>query len=654
MAIQVAQITGDTVELVFNPAEDHLHVGQNLSVVDRHENRGLIVQIVELKTIFSVPRRSNRKQPLPVGPQSVSSGMTNPPPQSSRRRKPPLPTPQIGGLQVAIAQIRKMTGPTWHAWDGWIPMHDVIVTRTADHEMLRQCLPESKNPLRLGRTLAGEPLHIEGAGLGGVNLIVGAKGSGAAHLTKVIIGELIDHGIACVVFDTTGTYSQLSPDGESSSVGRDGRLGIVHLAVGESLRLGIPHFGLNALLMMLTQFGLPKAVAMYFESHVARRLALSKRQDDAEEDHPFLGIDDLIRLAQDLEADGQAVVGGAILSCLEAIRRTQVLASHPDEATAFWKGYAQIRHGGALVIDLSRLPRRAQPGAVSLLVGILKDLGESEPVAESSHSLCMFFDDAQPLSTRHFGADVVIPARQLGLTSYFVTTMVNGLDASLLHEADNLFLSHTTSDADIRHLAKSGVGGAETLRAIVQGLRQQHSLLLGKATGGYPIIFTADPLGDVEVIGEEPPLARTPDAVRMNPAARAMPHVSTRVPASAGVDPSLPLFPDEPHELAVAPEPPDERMATTSEPPMPTAAQVAGMWDHVVKRVARRRRILATILSAARPLRINGRRLVLSFPPQHRFQQELVESEEYRSLLEEELKRACGVSLEVTTEVYPA
>jgi hypothetical protein len=32
----------------------------------------------------------------------------------------------------------------------------------------------------------------------------------------------------------------------------------------------------------------------------------------------------------------------------------------------------------------------------------------------------------------------------------------------------------------------------------------------------------------------------------------------------------------------------------------------------------------------------------------------LVESEEYRSLLEEELKKAFGVSLEVTTEVYPA
>lgn len=90
------------------------------------------------------------------------------------------------------------------------------------------------------------------------------------------------------------------------------------------------------------------------------------------------------------------------------------------------------------------------------------------------------------------------------------------------------------------------------------------------------------------------------------------------------------------------------------QPSTPTLDQVTAMWDHVVKRVARRRRILETILAAARPLRVSEQGLVLSFPPQHRFQQELVESEEYRNLLEEELKKAFGVSLEVTTEVYPA
>jgi DNA polymerase III subunit tau-like protein len=87
---------------------------------------------------------------------------------------------------------------------------------------------------------------------------------------------------------------------------------------------------------------------------------------------------------------------------------------------------------------------------------------------------------------------------------------------------------------------------------------------------------------------------------------------------------------------------------------MPSLAQVTAMWDYLIKRVARRRRILETILAAARPLRITDQTLVLGFPAQHRFQQELVESEEYRSLLEDELQKAFGVHFEITTEVYPA
>jgi hypothetical protein len=94
--------------------------------------------------------------------------------------------------------------------------------------------------------------------------------------------------------------------------------------------------------------------------------------------------------------------------------------------------------------------------------------------------------------------------------------------------------------------------------------------------------------------------------------------------------------------------------AETSPPPTLSIAQVTATWDLVVKRLARRRRSLESLLSTARPLRIAGATLVLGFPPQQRFQQELIASEEYRHLLEEELKKTYGMSLEVTTEIYPA
>lgn len=654
MAIQVVQITGDTVELVFNPAEDHLRVGDNLSVVGHHENRGLIVQLVELKAIFSTPLLPSHHQPTAEAPRSASRAVTSPLSRSPRRRKAPPPAREFQGLHLATAKIRKMADPAWHPWDGWIPIGGVSVTRVADREVLRQCIPESGHPLWLGKTLTGEPFHIDGVDLGAVNLIVGAKGAGASGLAGIIVNELINRGVRCVVFDTTGAYARPPSDREDSSIGSKERPALVHLIVGESLKLGLLDFGLHTLLEMLKLFGLPKAVALYFESHVARRLMSAKGQVDADQHSSFLGIDAVMRLAQDLEAEGHAVVGGAIVSCLEAIDRTQVFASQAAEARNFWDGYAQICHGGALVIDLSRLPRRARTGIISSMVGVLRDIAARDIATESGHSPVMFFDDARALFPRHFIADILIPARPLGLTSFFVTTIATCLEDYLLHEADNLFLREMAPD-DVRHLAKSGVVDVDSLRGIVRCLQEPHSLVIGRATGSYPIVFAVNPQGGTEPTAEGSAFAGVTAAVSLDPPARTTSRFSTRFQTSVGAEPSLPLFPDDTPARAVPPEPRDEEPNSATAPsPTPTVAQVTAMWDHLVKRVGRRRRILETILSTARPLRVAEQRLVLSFPPQHSFQQELVESEEYRSLVEEELKKAFGVSLEVTTEVHPA
>gem|GEM_PF-359412 len=654
MAIQVAQITGDTVELVFNPAEEDLHVGENLSVIGRHDDRGLIVQIIELKAIFSASLLSGRDQRPSTGPPSAAPAVANSRARSPRRRKTSQPTRESHGLYLAIAKIRKMTDPAWQPWDGWLPTSTVSVTKTADHEMLRQCIPEIGNPLWLGKTVAGEPFHIERAALGAVNLIVGAEGSGTSHLAQVIVSELIDHDFPCIVFDTKGVYARLSQERVSSSASAEGRHAIVPLVVGDTLKLAISHMGLDALSAMLRQFGLPTAVAMYFKSHVARRFVQMSRQYDADQPPPFLSFDDLIHLARDLEMEGQAVAGGAILSCLDDIKQAQVFATQPSEGRAFLDAYAQIRHGGALVIDLSKLHRCARTSVVSSLVGSLREISTGGRATKTDPLPCIFFDEAQSLVARHFITDVLLPMSHLGLTSFFVTTMVTSLGDHFQHEADNLFLCQLMSD-DVRHLAKRSRVDVATLRSIGRHLRTHHSLLVGRATGGYPIIFAVEPLERAEMTGERFAFSHTPAAAQLGPGTHQRRRFPARVPASIEADPSLPLFPDETPSPTATLEPhDDERIAAMPQPHMPTIGQVTTMWDQVVKRVSRRRRILETILAAARPLRVTEQRLVLSFPPQHRFQQELVESEEYRSLLEEELRKAFGVSLEVTTEVYPA
>jgi hypothetical protein len=653
MAIQLARITGDTVELVFNPAEDSLSIGESLSVIGGHQERGLIVQVVELKAIFSGPWLSDHHQDPPEGLPSVPPAVNSPLTRSPRRRKTPRPAREIQGLHLAIGKIRKMTDPTWHPWDGWIPLSGVSVHRTPDREMLRQCVPTSGNPLWLGKTPSDEPFHIDKANLGTINLMVGAKGTGTSHLASVIVTELIDSRVSCIIFDSAGAYPHLSSDGGPASIGKQERPPIVRLVIGETLKLGIADVGLPMLCDVLKLFGLPKTLALYFESHVTRRFTSAKGQDETDQLPSFLGIDDFIRLAQDLEAEGQAVVGGAIMSCLEALKKTQIFASEPAESRAFYDGNAQIRHGGALLLDVSRLPQRLRPRVVSALVSVLTEITRRGLAVGSNHAPVMFFDDAPALCARHSFADVLKPARSLGSTSFFVTTVVGGLDDHLVHEADNLFLQRMTSD-DVRYLANHALVDVDSWQGLVRRLPDHHGLVIGKATEGYPIIFAVHPRGRAESTEQESAGVRTATAVRLDPTVRTMSQFSSRFQRAVETDPSLPLFPDDTPARAVATEHRADEHVPGASPPVPSLAQVTAMWDYLIKRVARRRRILETILAAARPLRVADQRLVLGFPPQHRFQQELVESEEYRSLLEDELHKAFGVHLEVTTEVYPA
>jgi hypothetical protein len=654
MAIQVTQIIGDTVELVFDPAEEDLHVGESLSVVGRHDDRGLIVQVIEIGATFPVSLPSGPDQQPSVGAPIATPALANPRGRSPRRRQAPQPTREVRGLFRAIAKIRKMTDPAWQPWDGWLPRSTVTVTKTAEDELLRQCIPDLDDPLWLGRTAAGAPFHIERADLGAVNLIVGTEGSGTSHLAQVIVSQFINHAFPCIVFDTKGVYAELAQERAGFAAGGELGLPIIPLVVGESLKLAIAPVIRDVVSTMFRQFGLPTAVAMYFTSHVARRFASLSGHHEAEQPAPFLGIDDLMHLARDLEAEGQAVAGGAILSCLETINQAQVFATQAKEATAFQESYARIRRGGALVIDLSSHPRWARTSVVSALVGSLQELSEAETSTPTNALPCLFFDDAPSLVDRRFITDVLLPMSHLGLTSFFVTATVPSLGDFFQREADNLFLCQLTS-ADARHLARrSRIDGA-TLRSLGRHLRTYDSLLVGRATGGFPIIFATEPLDSPEVAGEKSALSPRTAKLHLAPGTPARRRFAPRMPAPVGRDPSLPLFPDETPSLAVTYDPgADEHIAPTPQQTTPTLDQVAAVWDVVVKRVARRRRILETILAAARPLRVTEQRLVLSFPPQHRFQQELVESEEYRSLLEEELKKAFGVSLEVTTEVSPA
>lgn len=102
MNVQIRQIKGDIVELVFNPKEEDLRVGENLSLREKGSNRGLIVQVIEFRTVTYPALLQEMLELVAETPQAEPADL-------SKLVQSGLP--DMGNLKLAIAKIRKVV--TW-------------------------------------------------------------------------------------------------------------------------------------------------------------------------------------------------------------------------------------------------------------------------------------------------------------------------------------------------------------------------------------------------------------------------------------------------------------------------------------------------------------------------------------------------------------
>jgi hypothetical protein len=119
---------------------------------------------------------------------------------------------------------------------------------------------------------------------------------------------------------------------------------------------------------------------------------------------------------------------------------------------------------------------------------------------------------------------------------------------------------------------------------------------------------------------------------------------------------NLLLFPEE-ISTPVEPPPPTNDRPQPEYPPLWTSSisllDITAEWRGLLKRLGRRRRVLETILTAGRPIRLIGHTLIIGFPPDRRFHQELLDMPDYRTCVEEELSRTFQVGLAVATSLHP-
>jgi len=511
--VQVYRIGNDLVELLFYPRELDLRVGETLTLLERDSGRGLIIQVIAFRSA-SYPSLVQEQMSNLLGPETLHSPLLDAigysivvhPEQNGR-------SVELGNIKVALAKIRKTIptphsfgGPSrWEQWDGWIPTRDVDISRTNEEEVFENTTHDMGHRLRLGWTLGGHDFFLEGQDLEKVNVITGVKGSGKSHLAKVILLQLIEQGAPCLIFDINREYIHLPKAEIDPQTGEISRRGIVHLEAGGNFRLGLRQFGLAPLMTLLQRYGLPEVSTLYFENRLARLWDEAEAMEKENRPPPFVGLDQLIQMAEQNEFGGGSsatVINHAIRSRLEALKNTHIFARTAAEAASLGKAYRQIRTGGALVIDISALSNLAREGFVQAIIELVKDLCLWE-IEHGTHRFpFIFFEEAHLYVSRRSIDYIVTRARHLGMTSFFVTNMIHGLDEAVLRQADNLFLLRIPFEDDVRHVSRGAATDYETMEAFVRRLRQRHALAIGVATAQYPLIFAVDPLEDVNTAGE--------------------------------------------------------------------------------------------------------------------------------------------------------
>jgi hypothetical protein len=518
--VQVYRINNDLAELFFNPREIDLRVGETLTLHERDSGRSIISQVIAFRSA-TYPSLLREQLDSLVGPELNPA----PPPGSIEQAWPERAERQLalaeelsrqngdlGNIKVALAKIRKtMPAPAngrgrWEQWDGWIPARDVDVLRTPDLEVFANATRDLGHRIRLGRTLAGHDFSIEGQDLEKVSVITGVKGAGKSHLSKVVLLQLIAQGAPCIVFDINREYIHLPRVEIDERTGRTIRPGIVHLEAGGNFRLSVRQFGLAPLMTLMTRFGLPEVSALYFENRLARLWAEAEALEGRNgRQAPYIGLEQLIQMAEENEFGGgasTAVVNNAIRSRLEAVRNTRIFARGPAEAASLGDAYRRIRNGGALIIDVSGLSNLAREGFVQAIIELVKELCEWEIDHQSHRFPFVFFEEAHLYVSRRSIDYIVTRARHLGITSFFVTNMIQGLEEAVLRQADNLFLLRLPYEDDVRHVSRGAATDYETMMAFVRRLRERHALVIGNVTAQYPLMFEVDPLQGVNTAGE--------------------------------------------------------------------------------------------------------------------------------------------------------
>jgi hypothetical protein len=178
--MEIASIKGDTVLLLYHPAEATADVGQQFKILELPDKaEGLVVQVIGNESLEYAGLQQEMIQQILE--QRIAQI------EVSLDREHGMG--EIKSLKIALAKIRKrVSGNQWFTWDGWIPTRHVSIEQIEASDLLGNVLMEQPmNPLYSFARFNDEAIKFDGPRLDMVNVITGVKGSGKSHLAKHLV-----------------------------------------------------------------------------------------------------------------------------------------------------------------------------------------------------------------------------------------------------------------------------------------------------------------------------------------------------------------------------------------------------------------------------------------------------------------------------------
>jgi|Deesub1362B_J571_1020462.scaffolds.fasta_scaffold01142_4 hypothetical protein len=472
----------DEVWIIYH-YEEELEVGDNLLIIEKDEDRGLIALVVEQELINlpgileDVIRTEMFERSYLIEEyidEDIKSTLSD-----------------VSNIKLAKAKIKmEYRNGELYPWTGWTPTRNSEVTKFSTDELAQKLGIGEKYKIFIGLSLSKEPLNIDARDIQGINIVVGDKGTGKSHLSKTLVLGIIDHGGRVIIFDINNEYSIMRYIKQGDKSIYHEKIYLLEPAASADdvipLKFTLSYIGMKILIRtMQSVLNLPDTSARRLRNIW---LALQETGMDITPEILKATVENSIR---------EPKIADAILRRIEDIDSTGIITSKAEEETRVEEILKEkLRGGGALIINLRGKDRVTTTIVIQVIISKVMELleGGIEP-------LFIFAEEAQLYLSNVEWIDLVTRIRHLGAYQFYITNTPSSLLSYAVNMADNIFIFGLTNDSDIQYILPAAKMDSDALSILAKSLPPRRYIAIGSATKNYPIILNTRDL-PVKTAGE--------------------------------------------------------------------------------------------------------------------------------------------------------